>query len=70
MLIFFIVIFEIAFIDFDLVIQVVGFSFQLMNGFRALSFIKIEFGKDRIDSMSKTFNFGRFRFNGINVFVD
>ncbi len=69
-LIFFIIIFEIPVIDFDLVIQVVSFSFQFMNGFGALSFVQIEFGKNGINSMSKTLNFGCFRLNRINVFVD
>jgi hypothetical protein len=69
-LIFFIVIFKIPIIDFDLVIQVVSLSFQFMDGFGALSFVQIEFGKNGIDSMSKTLNFGSFRLNRINVFVD
>jgi len=41
-----------------------------MDGFGALSFVQIEFGKNGIDSMSKTLNFGSFRLNRINVFVD
>lgn len=69
-LIFFIVVFKIPVIDFDLVIQVVSFSFQFMDGFGALSFVEIEFGKNGINSMSKTFNFGSFRLNRINVFVN
>ena len=69
-LIFFIVIFKIPLIDFDLVIQVVSFSFQFMDCFGALSFVQIEFGKNGINSMSKTFNFGCFRLNRINIFVD
>ena len=69
-LIFFVVIFEFSFIDFDLSIQVVDFMFQLNNGFLALLLVGFKFRNNWVDPICKTLDFTCFWFNCVDIFVD